>query len=396
MRVAYLFAESDPNYDIDFQILSALSSDELNSLDTVVRTGVWGLFDRLEDREDAVDRRLAKLFYGGEGNISWTDNERLVEAIRLGLIYTVQFQSLSRPLALGLHQKLKKRSGNYLGFIQVLADTWPHHLVFRGCPPRYEFARGKVFVLYPSINGEEDNEERVADEIISYWKDRYNSLEYMPLTSSLRKRDIRSRYSILDENDGISSDVTVQGAIQILAEIWDVHVEQTLYGLQDVAPLAKDELFAALNILKKTSHSPADVRQIAVSFRGVLEAITREYFEDVEEVGPWVNNRWQQYLKEIEQENITENGKKKRAHERTGTYETVVGHEALDLDNIIARSLSLYDMGHKGVHEAWDVNIFHGIALRLVMLLWDLMRKKQGKKAMKLDQNSLRLILDDE
>lgn len=413
MRIAYLFAENAINYDIDFQVLSAMKPDELKSLDTLVRTGVWGLFDEIEDREDAVAQRLTKLFYGGEGNISWTDNERLVEAIQPGLVYTVQFQSLGRSLAQGLHQKLKKRSGNYLGYVQVLADTWPHHLVFRGCEPRYELEHGNVYVLYSSIR----EDKSLAKEHIKGWKKKYSDLKYIPLTGALKKRDINLRFSTIDANDGASSDAAAQRAIRILGDMWEIQAEHTLYRLQDTAPLAIDELFAALKTLEEADEFTSHAAGVAVHLRRVIEEITRQYFskniedsvadgasgddgpkdDSSNDEGPgWVQNLWSGYLAEINKGNLDKKEKMKSPHQRTRTYESVIAHEGLDLANVIYRLKSVYEMEHKAIHEDWDVELFRSISLRLVLLLNDLMRLKQGKKHVKIDRYFRQVLLEEE
>ena len=396
MRIAYLFAESYPNFDIDFKVLSTLKPNEFRGLDTLVRTGVWRLVSS-QDKHVAIDKdmvckRLMQLFWTGEGNITSIFDNRLVESLNSGkLIYTVQIISIERKLAQALHKRLDKYS-DYLGYVQVLASYRLHHQVFSTCPYRYRIENSKVFVLYSSLN----EDESFADEITTHWRESHNQLKYSTLISSLDKRDTKERYTMLDENDGVVSDIAIHKGIKTLADAWEAHIEQTLYRLQDFAPLAVEEMLAAINSLGELDHSPANAARIAIHLRRVLEVITRQYFPEGSEEPGWVQGRWRRYLEDIDSQNLNEKGKKKPAHERTQTYERIIGHEAVDLENATARLSSLYEMTHKGIHEDWDPFILRSVALRMIMLLHDLTQLKQGKTYIKLDRNFLQLNLDED
>lgn len=379
MRIAYLFAENSINYDIDFQVLSTLSPDELNSLDTVVRTGVWGLLvgQGGKDFDQIIQDRLVPLLYGGDGPITKT-NDRLIESIASDkLIYTVQFVSLGRQLALALHKRLSKHD-NYLGYVQVLADLPLHRQVFNGCGPRYRIARGKVGVLYSS-----KEEKWSADEIITHWQENYSDLKYSIRISTLEGQKTSFRYTALDMNDGSSSDVAIQRAIRTLGDMWDEHTEKSLWRLQDVAPRALAELFAALNILKEPDLSSENVAQIATSFRRTLEEITRQFCPPANGEKPgWVKKQWKLYAEQN--------------REKLGAYADVIESEAVGIDNSVGRLGTLYGMGNKGVHENWDVEIFRSVALRLILLVHDLMMVGPERRVVQLEQPFILSILENE
>ncbi len=380
MRIAYLFAENTINYNIDFQVLSALSPDELNSLDTVVRTGIWGLFVGQGGKtlDKIVQERLAPLLHSGEGHIT-TTNDRLIESIASDKpIYTVQFVSLGRPLTLALHKRLSKHD-NYLGYVQVLADLPLHHQVFGICGPRYQIENGKVLVFYSSVA----DDESFADEIINHWRQSHSDIKYFGLISALEKRDISFRYTALDVNDGSSSDVAVQRAIRSLGDIWDEHSEKTLWRLQHAAPKALAELFAALNILKEPNLSSENVAQIATSFRRTLEEITRQFCPPANGEKPgWVKHQWKLYAVQN--------------REKLGAYADVIESEAVGIDNSVGRLGTLYGMGNKGVHENWDAEIFRSVALRLILLVHDLMMVGPKRRVVQLEQSFILSILDNE
>jgi len=42
MRIGFIFIEKYPNFDLDGQLLSIMSTEERYPLDTYVRTGLWG------------------------------------------------------------------------------------------------------------------------------------------------------------------------------------------------------------------------------------------------------------------------------------------------------------------------------------------------------------------
>ena len=131
MRIAYLFTESYPNYDIDFQVLNKLQPNELKNVDSLIRTGVWGLFVGQSGQtvDEIVQKLLIPLLYNSEGHITKI-NDQLLEALTTETIYTLQFVALGRSLALALHERLTKYVNSYLGCVQVLANVSSHHQVF--------------------------------------------------------------------------------------------------------------------------------------------------------------------------------------------------------------------------------------------------------------------------
>ena len=68
MHVAFLFRNISPNLDLDFQVMRAFDNNELNNINTLVRTGIWGLLQSLDDGSQLL-QRIIKVFYNGRGNL---------------------------------------------------------------------------------------------------------------------------------------------------------------------------------------------------------------------------------------------------------------------------------------------------------------------------------------
>jgi hypothetical protein len=346
-------------------------------METLVRTGLWGLFTRQSGNVDRLmEKRLIPLLFTGEGNMVKI-KDRLLEVARSTPLYTIQLSSLTKPLAIELHKRLEART-DYLGFVQVLPTLLLHQEVFGFYSPRYQIERKKIFVLYSSFA----EDEWFADEIIEWWKGKYTSIGDMPFISSLSKRDVEMKFTTYDASEGPASEYTVHNAIRVLADLWEAHAEQTLYALQDRVPDALDELFAAIEIAKKPVLSSADGAQIAVNLRRTLEHITRYVSPPDKEKSGWVVRQWENFIEGRKQE--------------LGAYGEVIKAEAIGLADMLERLKTLYRMENKGVHEDIEAKIFCRILLRLVLLANEAIALQSGRRAVKLERGFFTQILYDD
>ncbi len=86
----------------------------------------------------------------------------------------------------------------------------------------------------------------------------------------------------------------------------------------------------------------------------------------------------------------------KKKQTTLGKYAAVIGDEAIGITESVNRLNSLYVMGHKGIHENWDAHVFRSIALRLILLIHDLMMLEQGRMIVKPETEFFLSIRDDE
>lgn len=380
MRIAYLFAESSPNLDIDFRVFNAFSPAEFNQTSSMVRAGAWGLYlgQGGKTLDEIIAERLMPVFYSGDGQLAKPKLERLVEAVHSdNVVYTLQFMTLRRPMALALHERLSTDT-DYLGCIQVRADKNLHHQVFGVCGPRYEVDGGKLYILYSS----DMDDEWFADDILNHFRTAYSEMKFIHLTAALEKRDIGMRHSSLDAHDPVSTDIPFQKSLSLLSDVWDEHAEMTLYRLQDSFPTVQQELFAALQVLDQPQISPESAAQLAVSMRRVLEEITRHFCGPGERKPGWVKRHWKQYAQDNKQ--------------RLGFYADVITSEAIGIDHSVGRLGMMLSATNKGVHEDWDVSIARSLMLRLVLLIHDVMMVVPKRRTTLLDQDYFLQFLDDE
>jgi len=381
MRVAYLFTEKYPNYDLDFQLLKRIYPDELHTLDTYVRTGLWGFFWRYQGggriHPETVQKDLASIFLSQDGNISRLHTEqKLLAALHSGQIYTIQLYSVGRPLALSLHKRLMDVE-EYLGFTQILPQVAIHRQVFDSCIPRYRVERGKIFVLFSEVPGDD---EWLADEIIGWLKEHCKALEDMYIVSAISKRDIGAKFTLLDSSEMGGAESDIQRTVQILRDEWELHSEQTIYRLQDTVPDALGEFTVAVEALSKPNLSSADCAQIAVSLRRTIEKITEIYCPSDDNKPGWVKRRWKEFV-----------GKQFAENKSYGDY---FESEILGLEDTVGRLATAYTMGHKGVHEDWGPRVFRSIVLRMVPLLSDLLSLR-SIRTVKFDPGPLYQTFED-
>ena len=220
MRVAFLFIEQCPNYDLVFQILSRLTVVEFRRVNTYVRAGLWNTYNR--------GKVVSNIFTTQQENI-WDTSTARYDAMNLlstEMIYSVIFESLDKNSTLELHKRMENYQ-YYLGFTQILPII-SHLHVFALLNPLLKIENGNVYVLYSELGGDES--ESLADEIVEWVNQEYNNLTLIHLTSNLKKKDVGSRFSIFDVNENSVTDRQVQDTINFIGDEWNLQSEQVFFA----------------------------------------------------------------------------------------------------------------------------------------------------------------------
>ena len=266
MKVAYLFIEKYPNYDLTFQTFDCIDPDDLVDLETYVNVGLMSM--KWLNNDDPVYKQkfdAVKLLASMNGICHMAKNDA-DKAILSKPIYVVIFDSIRRDLVQKINLRLMKIP-HYLGFTQVIPDYLLHQVTFILDAPPAEFRiQGKrVFILY---SGAIPDSENVADEKLKYFSSKYA----LGLTAS--KTDVGAKFSFIDGgNDPIKGNLDIQTTILLLGDEWGVQAEKAIYALRDSIPEALDELILGVEELSKPNLSPASCAKAAVNFRRCLDKI---------------------------------------------------------------------------------------------------------------------------
>lgn len=365
MQVAFLFNEQYPNYDIDFRVFSQFSSSEFSALETYIRVGLWGLVSPLENLGQPFDtrdlsHRITKVFVTGQGN-AWSLAVSDLDVLLRSEVYVVLFESLHRQIAQDIHSRLKQFNA-YYGFTQIVPHlSRLHAQVFGLLPVRYKIEKGTAFVLFSSIS---EDEVAVADEIVEWRTQNYGGVLTKSFPGKISKRDIHLRFTLFDENDGPERDFAAMIAAQKLKDLWDINVEQALYRLMDLAPQAWQEFAMGIQTLHYEI-SPASCAQVSVNFRRTLELLAESLTPP-----------------------LTASEKKEARRQRKGEYKyrlskyikeylshskAYQSYVEAELEELSTRLDKLYNLGNKGIHENWLYPAISTVALRLVLLLVDIL-----------------------
>lgn len=349
MRVAFIFIEKYPNYDLDVQLLSYLNRQQSFSLDTYVKTGLWG-FDRITSSYGQKQRQefLTGLMFSRDGNLARFASSESLDKLLAEPTYIVQFDSIPRRLALKIHDEMQKCS-NYLCFTQVLSHNVYHKAVFSALPHRYKIEKNDINVLFFS---DDPDSESVADDILEWFKEKYVWVSF-----SVRKKDMGSRFLIFDQVANDTGEYYIPTLVGAFSDQWEVNVETLLYNLQDIAPEAVSELKSASDKLMQEHLSAADCAQIAVNLRRCLE-------KTADVLMPATSNRKEQDYKGRLKEFIVQ---------KLGNAKYYNEYVEAELLELFTRIEKLYNMGNKGVHENWMPQVFSVVVLRLVLLLRELL-----------------------
>ena len=264
MKVAYLFVEKYPNYDLTFQVFDCIDSDDLIDLETYVSAGLMSM-KWLKD-DDPLDKQefdAAKLIASMKG-IGHMAKSNAYKTMLSKPLYVVIFDSIRRDLAQQINSRLKETS-HYLGFTQVVPDYLLHQVPFVLDAPPVEFRiqEKRVFILYSSASSDSED---VADEKLRYFHRKYT----LGLTAV--KTDIGAKFSFIDGGyNAIKGDLAIQTTILLLGDEWGVQAEKAIYAMRDAVPEALDELILGVEELSKPNLSSAGCAKVAVSFRRCLE-----------------------------------------------------------------------------------------------------------------------------
>jgi len=364
MKVAYLFIEKYPNYDLTFQAFDCLDSDNLIDLETYVNTGLLSL-NWLKNGEPLYKQKfdVVSLIATMKG-IGHMAKNNAVELILSEPVYVVMFDSIRRDLAYKINLALKKHP-NYLGFTQVIPDYPLHQVAFiLDAPPiEYRIQEKRVFILYSSALSPDS--EAVAYEKLRYFQKKYT----LGLTAT--KTDIGAKFSFFDSGyNPIKGDLEIQKTILLLGDEWEVQAEKAIYALRDSVPEALDELILGVEELSKLDLSSAGCAKAAVNFRRCLDKIAETLeptLSSSEKAATKGMGEYKSRLKVFISKKLSQ----------SAPYRDYVESE---LEEISTRVSKLYNLSNKGVHEDWFRKAFSMLVLRLVLLINDLLTTYPSKQ----------------
>lgn len=339
MRMAFLFLEKYPNYDLDMQLFDNLGLDEIGQLDTYIRTGIWGI-NFLDIRDvDELKNTIFRTLY--QNDRRWIVNNLLpLDKMLSELVYIVLFESISVELAKKLHNQLTKKTDNYIGLTEVITSGY-YPIIFSMLPYRYKIDKKKILALYSSL----DNDEFIADEIIDWAKEKFNQISIL-----MDKYDVGGRFAVFNEFDGtLKKDFEISSAIEIITNEWQIITEQTIYKLLDIIPDAVEELISISHNINKYSLSVAECASVAVNVRRIYEKL-----------GNYLNsNSSDGYRTKIE----------KFINDKFKDTKPYQDYLQSELREVSTRMDKLIALTNKGIHEDWMVNAIKTIILRSIVTL---------------------------
>ena len=376
MKVAYLFIEKYPNYDLTFKTLDCIDSDDLVDLETYTSVGLMSM--NWLNGNDSLDKQkfdALRLFASMKG-IGHMAKNNADEAILSQPIYVVIFDSIRRDLAQKINLRLKEIP-HYLGFTQVVPDYPLHSVTFIINAPPVEFRiQGKrVFILYSSSGS--DDSENVANEKLKYFQRKYT----LGLTAA--KTDIGAKFSFFDGGcDSIKGDLDIQTAILLLGDEWGVQAEKAIYALRDSIPEALDDLILGIKELSKPNLSSAWCAKAAVNFRRCLDKIAETLEPTLSSSEKAATKGMGDYKSRL----------KIFVDKKLSQSEPYRDYVKTELDEISTRISKLYNLSNKGIHEDWFRKAFSMLVLRLVLLINDLLTTFPGKQKIIYDESHFEFI----
>lgn len=364
MKVAYLFVEKCPNYDLTFQTFDCLDPDDLIDLETYVSAGLMSMQWLKDDDPPHKQKYDALALIASMKGICHMANNNFDGKILSKPTYVVMFDSIRRDLAQKINFRLKKNP-HYLGFTQVIPDYLLHQVTFILDAPPIDFRiQGKrVFILYSSAL---HNSEDVADEKLQYFR-KYT----LGLTAA--KTDVGAKFSFIDAgHNAIKGDLDIQTTILLLGDEWRVQAEKAIYALRDSTPEALDELILGIEELSKPNLSSAGCAKAAVNFRRCLEKLAETLEPTVEKAATKVMGEYKSRLKLFVDKKLSQS-------------EPYRGYVEAELNEISTRISKLYNLSNKGIHEDWFRKAFSILVLRLVLLINDLLTTFPSKQKLVYD-----------
>ncbi len=368
MKVAFLFVEKDPNYDLALKILQQLPVQSIGG-ETYIQVGLW-MFDDFVERHfrnisSDIEKRItliAQLIFSfGQGNLYKIKEPAQENFTKLASerVYVVLFDSIKPKLALYLHERLS-RFEEYLGFTQVLSYLTEHYNIFNYFRHLFKIEQGKIFILFSEFQ----HDEWLANEILEWIKIHYSSLVDYPLLS-IEKKDIGERFSVIDEHEIFPKEI--EDGIKFFQDEWGTHCEQIIYKLHESVPEALEELVSATRILSKARCSSSECAQIAVNLRRCLDKIADFLVPELSKSEE----------KQFNQNGIAGVSKVKLAKyikEKLSQNEYYGEYLESELDELVNKVVKIYNISNKGVHNDWFYyQAFSILSLRVILLINDLL-----------------------
>lgn len=354
MKVAFLFEETYPNYDLAIRVIQAIPVEEREAMDSLISTGLWGINESAASlglrNVEHIEALIAQIVHNQEGSLTRVVSDESIAEMARGNIFAVIFDSIDRSLTVRLHDLLKKVEP-YRGLVQVLPHLPRHRQVFGGCPPSLRLEAKTLFVWSPEDPGQFDDEEEpgVPDEIVQWVKE-----EYPLLGLSVQKKAVGFKGTIFDRD----SDETfvIQQGVQELVEEWTGIAEHVIYKLSDFAPDVVHELNSALKRLNRPKLSAAECGQVAVSLRRSLELLAQllnsgspEKMAETRTMPGMQPDRYMDLIRRYLAKHFSENQQVRED----------ITFQMQDLNRLL----------NKGVHEHWTTSLIRPLAIRTILLM---------------------------
>jgi hypothetical protein len=347
MRIAFLFFEKYPNYDLDAILFSAISPDDSYQLDTYVRTGIWGLMHVGARNRLELEARIIEMLHHG--------NRKKIKSLKVllekslsgdGYIYVILFNSIHPDLAEKIDDSLLRNSENYLGYTEVIPEGL-HVIFFGNLLHRYKLKKRKIYTLF----SEEHEDEFVANDIIDWIKNKYPLLQ-----TKFAKMNIGWRFTLLDNNDAdIVNDLRTQRTIQTITFEWEMIVESTVYTLLDAVPDATSEIASAFEVLRKNPITKEECAKASISLRRLFEKLAKTLDEE--------QNPKDDYRDQL----------KKYIQRRFQLVKPYQGYLEVELDEIFSRMNKVITLINKGIHEDWMSQAVMVLAMRSILTIKELL-----------------------
>ncbi len=366
MRAAFLFDEVYPNYDQVLKVLRVLKDDERALLNTLVFRGLWGLCtpalgpDQMDRRIQYVQRLLFNMEGGLTGGIK--DYEGL-KRLAGGDINAVVFNSIPKRLVHRGNERLQ-RDESYLGFMQVLADNPVHVKVFNGLIPTFEVRGKKIHVIY-HVGSDKD----FAKEILNHMQQ-----DYSQLALDAKLKHVGWRFSVYDAQS--ENDFGLLKTIADLGEECESVCEETVYSLQQYVPEVIEELNSAIKVLRLDGPTAAQARNACGNLRHCLEIMANKLQpENVKLSENDLMDRYKAKLYDYVDKTFDENS----------TYTHFLRNEIANLTLML----------NKGVHEDWVHKILRPVAIRMIILLGDLIHPRKTYPTRMVWDSSVEEMIED-
>ncbi len=356
MRVAFLFKEEYPNYNALCKVFENIGVEKLDGYQSYIRAGLWGFLNVPE--KNVMKRRnlISAIVLPFKGGYFQMTNEDSLNILATENIYVVQIDCIKRNLIEKTHNNLKSYK-HYLGFTQVFLETKVHLSVFDSVLPYVaKIEDKKIKLLYNEFS----DEEWLSDEIMTWIKEKYGLLSIF-----VDKKNIGMKFSIFDSNENSDSSYNTAKVLRILKDECEFRSEEVLYKLKDIAPQAFEELITAIISLEKNNNTPAECAQIAANFRRCFEKLA-----DV--LMPATSNKQKDKYKDR---------LKKYVNKRLIKSKLYQEYLSIEIDEIGTRIEKAFNMGNKGIHEDWLCSAFSKLAIRIIILINDLIMDLKVKKS---------------